>query len=251
MGIISGHSIMDVADSWESLDIETPYGSVELLFSKIDGKEVVFLNRHGKEANIPPHMLNYRANIHALKVSGVDGIISIGTVGSLKPSIKPGDILIPDDFIDFTKSRIYTFFDNQRVHIDMSKPFCPSIREVLINCCSRLGIDHHPKGVYLATEGPRLETAAEIKLFSNVADVVGMTIVPEVILAREKEMCYASLCLVCNMAAGLQKYLSADEIKDIVEDKKGLLIKILKEVIRDFPIDRNCKCREALKGARI
>lgn len=249
IGVISGHVIDVFTTNAEEIEVETPYGNILLWYTKKGSREIFFLNRHGKNANLPPHKINYQAIIHALKVSNVDCILSLGTVGSLKSSIKPGEIVVPHDFIDFTKNRVYTFYDNKRIHVDMSNPFCPSLRDILRQGCEKLRLSYHAKGVYLATEGPRLETPAEIKMFSSFADVVGMTIVPEAVLAREKEMCYASLCLVCNMAAGLQSSLSADEIAQLVAEKKPVLAKLLQKTIDVTVENRTCTCRNALEKA--
>jgi 5'-methylthioadenosine phosphorylase len=245
IGIISGYDMF--TDNAKEIEVETPYGSIKQRYSKRGSREVFFVNRH--LTNRPPHLTNYRAIVHSLKASGVECIISISTVGSINPSMKTGDFVVPHDFIDFTKSRNYTFYDDKRVHIDMTSPFCPSIRETLIKVCRGQGC--HERGVYLATEGPRLETPAEIRMFSNFADVVGMTLVPEAVLAREREMCYAAICLVCNRAAGLQRALSANEIIEVVGQKKRALEKVLREVIKDIKEKRDCRCRNALERAML
>jgi 5'-methylthioadenosine phosphorylase len=161
----------------------------------------------------------------------------------MKKSIRTGDFLIPDDFIDFTKSRILTFYKNDRIHMDMSYPFCQSLRKLLINS-SKIAdnIKIHDKGVYLTTEGPRLETVSEINFFSNYADVVGMTLVPEITLAREQGLCYASICVICNMAAGLQKNLNTDEISKIFIERKPLIFEIIKNLIKDIENKKMCEC---------
>lgn len=249
IGIISGHEITEIIGDLEELTVETRFGEVNLLIGNYRGRDIVFLNRHQRD--LPPHKINYLANIEALKLSKVDSIISFGTVGSLNPSIKPGCIVVPDDFIDFTKKRTYSFFDDSRIHVDMSNPFCPYIRKILIDCCQELDLDFHSEGVYLATEGPRLETRAEIEFFSDHADIVGMTLVPEIILAREKEICYGAFCLVCNMAAGIQGSLSASEIRTFFNRKKKLISDIMKRAILKIKEDRDCICRYALKEARL
>ncbi len=250
VGIISGHFIEDFLEESEAITVNTRYGDVNLWYKKIENKAVFFLNRHGKDANIPPHMINYLANIEALSLSKVNCIISLATVGSLKNSIKPGDIVIPDDFIDFTRNRINTFYSNQRVHVDMSNPFCRGLSTSMMESCKKLGIKFHDSGTYLTTEGPRLETRSEISMFSKFADVVGMTLVPEVILAREKEICFSSICLVCNMGAGLQTSLSAQEIKRMVEEKKPILTKILLDVLKNLSEDA-VRCLYPLDEAKL
>ncbi len=235
LGIICGHNLEEITNNSEELNIETIYGNVKVFCKKIDGVDIFFINRHGKNKNIPPHKINYHANIEAFESCKIKYIISIFTVGSLKKNIGIGDFVIPDDFIDFTKSRCLSFFENNRIHMDMSKPFCDLLRKLLIkSCCIIEKNNVHEKGTYLVTEGPRLETPAEIKLFSNYTDIVGMTLIPEIALAKEKNICYAAICLVCNMAAGLQTELKTDDISKIFIEKKSLLFKIIKNSIIDI-----------------
>jgi 5'-methylthioadenosine phosphorylase len=243
IGILSGHYIPDLIKNPEKILVETPYGTITVHISKLGNHELYFIHRHGEESNLPPHKVNYRGNIQALASCHVSCILSVATVGSMKMSIKPGDIVVPDDFIDVTKSRPLTFYDDERVHVDMTAPFCPSLREVMIQSIKKIkGVNVHEKSVYLTTEGPRLETASEIKFFSSVADIVGMTVVPEVILAREKGICYATLCLVCNMAAGLQNRVTADELTVIYKKKEPVISKILQVTIGSLDEKQACQC---------
>ena len=167
-------------------------------------------------------------------------------------AIQPGDFVIPHDFIDFTKSRTLTFFEDSRIHVDMTDPFCPALRKLFVDSCKKIGgIVFHEKGAYLSTEGPRLETASEIKLFSNFADIVGMTLVPEIVLAREKGICYASLCVVCNMATGLQNELTVDEISEIYAKKEPLVLEVLQSTIESINNKGNCNCKRDLSKATL
>ncbi|MCX6667956.1 MAG: MTAP family purine nucleoside phosphorylase [Euryarchaeota archaeon] len=253
IGIVSGHRIQNLIQNEETLKIETPYGDVTVQTAGLRNNEIFFLNRHGENSNIPPHKINYLANIQALASCHVDCIFVIGSVGSLKKNIKPGDFVIPHDFIDFTKSRRYTFFDDKKVHVDMTDPYCSYLRNILINTAKKTdSAKIFGKGIYLATEGPRLETVAEIGFFSKFADVVGMTGVPEVVLARERGICYASLCLVCNMAAGLQSELTANEISALYTEKEPVISKILKSTIESLDDKkRNCSCKDVLSKASL
>jgi len=242
----------DLLKNPETIKVHTPYGEIVLSIAILGDHEVFFLQRHGEQANLPPHRVNHLGNIHALAVSHVSCIISVGTVGSMKKTIHPGDLVIPHDFIDVTKSRPVTFFNDQRVHVDMTEPFCPSLRQLLLKTCTKLpDVTVHNKGVYLVTEGPRLETAAEIQLYSKVADMVGMTLAPEVILAREKGMCFAALCLVCNMAAGLQRRLPADEIASLYTKKEPVLSKLLKLTIQSLDKKQSCACPGDISKATL
>jgi 5'-methylthioadenosine phosphorylase len=243
IGILCGHQMPDLMKNPEKIKVDTPYGAIIMYASTLGLYELFFILRHGEQSNLPPHRINHRGNIQAFASSHVSSIFSVGTVGSMKKTILPGDFVIPHDFIDATKSRTQTFFDDRRVHVDMTEPFCSSLRDVLQKSCEKIpDVTFHDSGVYLATEGPRLETAAEIKLYSMVADIVGMTMVPEVVLAREKGMCFASLCLVCNMAAGLQSRLTADEIASVYKKKEPVISKILRLAIQSLDEKQSCHC---------
>jgi len=243
IGILCGHQMPDLMKNPEKIRVDTPYGEIMLYASNLGAHELFFIQRHGEQSNLPPHKINHRGNIQAFASSHVSCIFSVGTVGSMKKTIRPGDLVVPDDFIDATKVRAQTFFDDRRVHVDMTEPFCSSLRDAVLKSCKKISDTKvHPKGVYLVTEGPRLETAAEIKLYSMVADVVGMTMVPEVVLAREKGMCFASLCLVCNMAAGLQNRLTANEIASVYKEKEPVISKILQLTIQSLDKKQPCHC---------
>lgn len=252
IGIISGHILDDIVSNPEEIIVETAFGNIPIKVSKIKNHDIIFINRHGKKSNIPPHKVNYHANIQAFDSSHVDCILSVGTVGSMKKNIYPGDFVVPHDFIDFTKSRSQTYFNDRRIHIDMTNPYCTSLRDLLIKNCKKFDdIKLHKRGVYLTTEGPRLETVSEINLFLKFADIVGMTSAPEVILAREKGICYASLCIVCNMAAGLQEKLDADEISQIYSKKKSIISKILLLTINSINEKGKCECNRDLAKAML
>lgn len=252
IGIISGHKIPNLISNSEKIIVETIYGDTSVEVSELGNHKIFFLNRHGEKSNIPPHKINYLANIQAFHSSHVECIFSIGTVGSMKNNIKPGDFVLPHDFIDFTKLRLQSFFDDKRVHIDMTNPYCTSLRTSLIQICKKIKkASFHEKGIYLTTEGPRLETASEINFFSQLADIVGMTGTPEIVLARERGMCYASLCVVCNMATGLQNRLIADEISKIYKEKEPLISKLLKSTIESLADKRTCKCKNVLQKASL
>lgn len=251
IGLISSKNLPGIQQRKETITIETPYGDVAVERSSFQNHTIFFINRHGPHATVPPHKINYLGNISAFSSCHVDSIVAIGTVGSLKKSIRPGDFVIPHDFIDFTKSRPYTFFDNTRTHVDMTAPYCQTLRTALITAAKKSSSNLlKTKGVYLASEGPRLETAAEINFFCKAADIVGMTSVPEVILAREKRLCYASLCVVGNMAAGLQQKLTADEISLAYKKKERVLSEIVKETILSLP-EKRCTCAQDIEKATL
>lgn len=252
IGIIGGTGIYEIVEMGEEIEkkvIDTPYGkSPEISIFKLHDREVVFMPRHAKGHANPPHMINYRANIYAMKLMGVERIIATNAVGSLELDIKPGDFLVPNDFLDFTKVRDFTFYDDKTVHIDITEPYCHNLRDIL-----SLSGDVIDKGVYVCTEGPRFETAAEIRMFKQLGGtVVGMTGIPEAILARELEICYASLCMVSNYAASISPTkLTVNEVFDIVEGKKEDLVKLIYNAIAKIPSNRECPCKYALVGAEI
>ena len=243
IGVLCGHLMPYLIKNPEKIRVDTAYGEIMVYASTLGGHDVLFIQRHGEQSSLPPHKINYLGNIQAFSSSHVDAILSISTVGSMNKAMQLGDIVIPHDFFDATVSRPQTFFDDRRVHVDMTDPFCSSLRESLLQSCEKIkDIRFHTKGVYLVTEGPRLETAAEIKFYSSVADIVGMTVVPEVVLSREKGMCFASLCLVCNMATGLQHRLTGDEIAAVYTKKEPVLAQIARLTIEAFDEKQTCHC---------
>ena len=208
------YSMMDGFDMQGQEIFPTPYGepSGPLVTGRLHGRDVVFLARHGFTHRLPPHRVNYRANIWMLKQAGVDRIIAVNAVGSLNDSCPPEAMVLPDQIIDYTWGREHTFFaddlDNV-VHIDFSWPYSSALRDRLIAAADAAGLALVPSAVYGCTQGPRLETAAEIRRLRNDGcDIVGMTAMPEAALARELELEYASVAIVANWAAGL----TADEL---------------------------------------
>jgi 5'-methylthioadenosine phosphorylase len=252
IGIIGGTGVYEIVTLGEELDkkvVKTPYGkSPEVSIFKLHGKDVAFMPRHAKGHSKPPHMVNYQANIYAMKELGVDRIIATNAVGSLEIGVKPGDFLVPHDFIDFTKLRNGTFYNDRTVHVDVTEPYCTNMRETIISSGDVVG-----KGVYVCTEGPRFETPAEITMFQTLGGtVVGMTGIPEVVLARELEMCYASICTVSNYAASISpNNLTIDEVFEIMDEKKHDLVALMDTTISKMKEKRSCKCMDALKGAEI
>ncbi|MDQ3565521.1 MAG: S-methyl-5'-thioinosine phosphorylase [Pseudomonadota bacterium] len=187
---------------------QTPYGepSSPLVHGLLCGKEIVFMVRHGVSHAIPPHRVNYRANLWALKDIGIEKLISIAAVGGITSELIPSRIAFPDQIIDYTWSRANTFFEDgidQVTHIDFTHPYCEKLRQALIRAAGQAGIEARASGTYGATQGPRLETAAEIdRIERDGCDMVGMTGMPEAALARELELCYATCAVVANRAAG-------------------------------------------------
>jgi 5'-methylthioadenosine phosphorylase len=252
IGIIGGTGVYEIVTMGDEIDkkvLKTPYGnSPEISIFKLHGKKVAFMSRHSKGHSKPPHMINYRANVYAMKKLGVDRIIATNAVGSLEREVEPGDFVIPHDFIDFTKLRNGTFYDDRTVHIDVTEPYCNELRKIISS--SGKVVDG---GIYVCTEGPRFETPAEIQMFRVLGGtVVGMTGLPEAVLARELEICYASISTVSNYAASISpSNLTIDEVFEIMDEKKHDLLKLIDTAISKMSIERSCQCMGALKGAEI
>lgn len=228
------------------------YGTIRYMRGTYKDKDIIFLPRHGRNHQIPPHLINYRGNILGLKKLGVTAILATTAVGSLNRDYKPDDFVLSDQFLDFTKSRHTTFFDggtNGVVHADMTSPYCPDLRRTVLKAGDALNYTVHRTGTYVCTEGPRFETPAEIKMFEKLGgDLVGMTNVPEVCLAREAEMCYATISMITNFAAGISPTpLTHAEVKISMEKNAERLKTLLMKTIELYQDNENCPCRQALK----
>lgn len=255
IAIIGGTGIYspEALQGFEEKIIETPYGQALCNIGEIAGNQVVFITRHGVGHKTAPHKVNYRANIWALKSLGTEEIFATTAVGSLNPEMQAGHFVVCSNVLDFTKSRINTFYDTPErgvVHVDFSYPYCPCVRERVIRCLEKLGIPFHKEGVYVATEGPRFESAAEIKAYAMLGgDLVGMTNMPECILAREAEMCYSTCSIVTNMAAGISPTpLSHMEVVEAMGKSITNMNKLIAAFINDNePVEVSCGCHTALK----
>ncbi len=252
IGLIAGSGIEDLYDKARprAHSVATEFGQVLVfLLDAGDDREVVFLPRHGKGHSIPPHRINYRANIRALARLGCTCVISTNAVGSMNEKMEPGDFVVCDQFLDFTKQRPLTFFDGDDGvvrHVDVTEPYCPRVREAMREgCIAALDEELHPTGVYVCAEGPRFETAAEIAMYRQLGgDVVGMTGVPEAVLAREAGLCYATVCVVSNWAAGITgNRISHEEVMEIMERRQSDLQRMLRETIARVIDDEKCSCR--------
>jgi len=243
IAIIGGTGLTSLAgvEITGTKEVDTPYGSPSsaLSFGRIGDKEIIFLPRHGNPHAIAPHKINYCANIHALKESGVNNIIAVNAVGGITSEMRPGRIAIPEQIIDYTYDRKHTFFEddlNEVTHIDFTNPYSIDLGKQLSTACLMSGQDVFIGGVYAATQGPRLETAAEVKkLEKDGCDIVGMTGMPEAALARELDINYACLALVVNWAAGKSDgEITMAVIEKHLEDGIGKIKLVLEEFIRTF-----------------
>lgn len=259
IGVIGGSGFYNIEGLVikKKKSINTPFGrpSDQYMIAELKGKEIIFLPRHGNKHGIPPHMINYRANIYGFKRLSVERIISISAVGGISKGFKPGDIVILDQIIDMTRTRKSTFHDGKEgvVHIDFTEPYCPEMRHAILMAGKRTGVRVRNGGTYVAVEGPRLETASEIRGIAILGgDIVGMTGMPEASLARELEICFSGVSVVANYAAGIsKKKLTTTEVMEAMSASTERLRAILKEVVHLIPDKRRCPCREALKDARI
>ena len=257
IGIIGGSGIYDPSlfSNVHSVNVGTPYGapSGPVEVGDFMGARIAFLPRHGKGHTLPPHMVPYRANIWALKSLGVERVISPCAVGSLQLKYKPGTIMLPDQFIDFTKGRRYSFYDGAKtVHISTADPFCEEMRKLLHDGAVKLKIPVHEKGTYITIEGPRFSTRAESMMFCQFADIIGMTLNPEIQLAREQAMCYASIAQITDYDVWADKPVSQDAVYSMVQKILKSTRSLLKEVLPRIPQERNgCDCANALKNAEV
>ena len=239
IGIIGGSGLtrLDALKIERQEIITTPYGdpSAPLTFGRFDGRPVVFLPRHGGAHTIPPHRVNYRANLWALKQAGLKNIVGMAAVGGITGSMPPGALRVPDQIIDYTWGREHTLFEadlTSVTHIDFTEPYCEALRRQLLDAAASVGVETGDGGVYAATQGPRLESAAEIRrLERDGCDMVGMTGMPEAALARELGLCYASLTLSVNWAAGKSDGpITMTEIERHLVDGMGRARKVLAAV---------------------
>jgi 5'-methylthioadenosine phosphorylase len=224
----------------KKIEVRTRYGEVEVKELKIGRAKTFILNRHGRLGAIPANKINHRANIAALEKLKAERIIAISAAGSMKKHIKVGDLVLLDQFIDFSYN-LCTFHDK---YIDASEPFCEQLRSIILRSARALKLAIHPRGTYICVRGPRYETKAEIKAFQKLGgDVIGMTIAPECALAREIEICYAAIALATNFAAGLEKAkLSHQKIIQICSQKRKNLEELIHRVILETPEIKKCKC---------
>ena len=253
IAIIGGTGVYDprILDNIRDITVVTPYGTVLCKKGEYAGKEVAFLPRHGSTHSIPPHLINYRANIWAMKKLGVQNIIATTAVGSLNADMKPGDFVILDQFLDFVKNRVCTFYEGGErgvVHVDVTAPYCPQLRQVILQAALAEQIKVHSQGTYVCTDGPRFETPAEIKMYAKLGgDLVGMTNVPEVVLAREAEICYTTISMVTNFAAGISSQpLTHSEVVETMNANTENIKRLIMATIKIMEPEKDCACQHAL-----
>ncbi|GIS06608.1 MAG: S-methyl-5'-thioadenosine phosphorylase [Candidatus Dadabacteria bacterium] len=259
IAIIGGSGLYDIDNPSEAEEqnIVTPWGetSSSILKTQSGENEIFFLSRHGRGHLISPSQINYRANIYALKFLGVDWIISVSAVGSLKEEINPGTIVLPDQFIDFTKQRESTFFDEGIVaHVSMAKPVSEKLSSHLAETCKLLDIDFKMGGTYICIEGPQFSSLAESNFYRSLgADVIGMTNMPEAKLAREAEICYSTLALSTDYDCWHEDHesVTVDQVIETMNRNISNAKQILKTATDDFDLVKDSYIENALKGSII
>ena len=249
--IIGGTGVYESLFTSEKICVETEFGDIELDISDVQGNSIVFIARHGKQHAVPPHRINYRANLKALQKLGVKHIFATAAVGSLNPEYTSGSLVLLTDFLDMTKQRHLTFFDGSAdgvKHVNMDDPYCRNLRKLFRMKANKNNVNFKGDAVYVCTDGPRFETEAEIKMMRLLgADVVGMTSVPEVVLAKELGMCYASVGIVVNMATGMESGpIQLEEIDEMLSHKKETINRMFLEIFSQKPDQRKCFCADAI-----
>lgn len=247
VGVVGGTGFGPLLADADRVLVETPWGSVDVGHRRDGDVDLFLVQRHGAR-KLPPHKIAHRANVDALARCRVDAILAVNAVGALHAGIAVPSLVVPDDLVDARKTT-ETFFDERAVHVDLSEPYCPTLRGLLL----REAQAARDGGVHVAVEGPRLETRAEVRMLRGLGgDVVGMTGSPEATLARERALCYASLCLVVNAAAGvLDAPLTARVIRAGAEALAPDAMRAVVAAARALPETRACRCRDALDGAAL
>ena len=259
IGMIGGsglYSMNGLTDTRE-LRVKTPFGdpSDAIVVGSLEGKRVAFLARHGRGHRILPSEINFRANIYALKDLGVQRIISVSAVGSLKEELCPGEFLVPDQFVDRTKCRISTFFGGGLVaHVSFDKPTCPQVSALLADASIHCAIKVHRRGTYVCIEGPQFSTLAEANMHRQLHfDVIGMTNVTEAKLAREAELCYSTIAMITDYDCWHPQHesVTASQIIATLKQNAENAQRVLREAVRAMPAERSCPCGAALRHALV
>jgi 5'-methylthioadenosine phosphorylase len=259
IGIIGGSGLYSMAGLAETREVrvKTPFGepSDAIVLGTLEGKRVAFLARHGRGHRILPGEINFCANICAMKQLGVERIISVSAVGSLQEDLRPGEFLVPDQFVDRTKNRVSTFFGGGLVaHVTFDKPTCPQVSAVLADASVHCGVKVHRRGTYVCIEGPQFSTLAEAHVHRQLRfEVIGMTNVTEAKLAREAELCYATIAMITDYDCWHPEHesVTATQIVATLNQNAENAQKVLRAAVRDMPSERTCKCGAALKHALI
>ncbi|MBN2336881.1 S-methyl-5'-thioadenosine phosphorylase [Candidatus Bathyarchaeota archaeon] len=257
IGIIGGTGVYDpdMIEDAREVKVYTPYGAPSSLVTlgTYKGRSIAFLPRHGAGHQIPPHKINYRANIWAMKQLGVKRIVASSACGSLREDYKPGDFVITDQYIDRTRKRLDTLYEGGVVaHVSAADPICPQLHDFFVEQAQGLKYPVHPTGTYVCIEGPRFSTRAESKLFRQWGcDIIGMTLYPECMLAREAEICYVSIAMVTDYDVWADKPVSSDEVVETMYANSAKFKTLVMGALPLIPEERTCGCGEALGQAML
>ncbi len=235
-------------------ELSTPFGPVSVEIGQLGDQEVVFIPRHGKTHSISPAQINYRGNLYAMKMLGVERILATSVCGSLVPAWGPGTLILIDQFLNFTYNRAETFYplDGKLKHVAVTEPYCPTLHSMLAGCAQQMGLDLQRGATYACTNGPRFESRAEIEMIRRLGGhLVGQTNYPECVLARELAICYATVGVVSNLAAGMGSALTAKEVTDNIHKIGPVLSNLFAAVINTHPDQPDCLCRHALDEAEL
>jgi 5'-methylthioadenosine phosphorylase len=256
VGLITSAASERLLTERRQQNVPTPWGDASVLTGRIGGREAAVVLRYGPGLTIPSHKINHRANLWALRTLGVQRVVSQNAIGSVNPAIRPGDIVISHDFLDRTKARPLSLFDDSEcwVRVDMTEPFCPELRLALTQAAQQHSERVIDRGVFVCTEGPRFETPAEIRVFQmEGGDIVGTPLVPEVVFAREAEMCFASIAPVINFGAGMAPavvHVGPGSMNDdyYTNGAHERIERALIDSVASLPVERGCNCGKALRG---
>jgi 5'-methylthioadenosine phosphorylase len=260
IGVFGGSGFYSFLENTQDVRVETPYGapSDKFTIGEIGGRKVAFLPRHGREHQIPAHMVNYRANIYAMHELGVTRILGPCAVGSLQADVPRQSFVLCDQFVDRTSGRKDTFYDGPiTTHISSADPYCPELRRLMYDTCRAHKIDVRPSGTVVVIQGPRFSSRSESKWFSSQGwEVINMTQYPEVVLARELEMCYVNVSLVTDYDVGIEGQMdlapvTADDIIRILNANNARLKDVIFDAVPKIPTERTCPCATALANARL
>lgn len=260
IGVFGGTGFYELLADAVHVKMDTPFGppSGRLSVGKVEGVSVAFMPRHGRDHSIPPHAINYRANLWAMREAGVERIVAPCAAGSLQAEVKPGDFVICDQLVDRTTGRVDTFYDGPVVtHVSMADPYCPEMRSILIRAGRELGLRVHDKGTVVVIQGPRFSTRAESRWFSSLGwEVINMTQYPEAVLARELGICYANVSLITDYDAGLEghpevKAVTHEEVVRVFQENNEKLKSLIFAAVKAMPTDRGCGCEDSLRKGRM
>jgi 5'-methylthioadenosine phosphorylase len=259
IGIIGGSGLYSMAGliGPHEIEVKTPFGepSEAIVLGTLEGKSVAFLARHGRGHRISPGEINYRANIYAMKLLGVERIISVSAVGSLQEDLRPGEFLVPDQFVDRTRQRASTFFGEGLVaHVSFARPTCAQVGAALADASVHCGVKVHRRGTYICMEGPQFSTLAEANMHRQLHfEVVGMTNATEAKLAREAELCYSTIAMITDYDCWHPEHesVTAAQIIALLNQNAENAQRVLREAVRALPADRSCKCGAALQHALV